>query len=484
MRTLSAGGLFILVLAGSLGLAAADVIALGDKRELFVDRQLVDRLDGLTLELKEPRVAPVEGVPPYAGAYATVLYVDGVYHYYYRVKHAAKDAKGQPVYGYYYLRSADGIRWEMPNLGLFPSYGKFARNMILEPHDPITHNFSPFVDTRPGVPAGERFKAVAGGGKSWSAGEGLYGLVSADGVHWRKIQEGPIFAEAAAGEHPFDGQNVAFWSEAEQQYVCYYRTSWQAAPRGWTRSKRGISRSTSKDFIHWTQGREIDVNLPEEQFYTNQTAPYFRAPHIYLALPWRYLPSGPGNIHRYPSDTVLMTSRGGDRFDRTFPEALIRPGRHAARWDPAAPRAVSTALNIVPTGEDEMSVYVGDMRYAFRVDGLASLHADMAYGEMRTKPFTFDGEELEVNFSTSAAGRVHVGLETADGEPISGFSVEDCEVLVGDEISQRVTWKGGRNLGSLRGKPLRLVVKMRDADLYSFRFRQAEQKTAVLAGNQ
>jgi hypothetical protein len=31
-------------------------------------------------------------------------------------------------------------------------------------------------------------------------------------------------------------------------------------------------------------------DTPIEHLYTNQTQPYFRAPHIYIALPMRFLP--------------------------------------------------------------------------------------------------------------------------------------------------------------------------------------------------
>ncbi|MFA5687715.1 MAG: hypothetical protein WC959_00970 [Kiritimatiellales bacterium] len=442
-------------------------VNIGNRREIFIDRFLIDNLDNLTMQLQTPRSEFVSGMPA-SGGYATVILADNIYHYYYRVRH--KVLTGEAVYGYYYLRSFDGIQWETPDLGLFPE-DNFAGNIILKPDDEaITHNFSPFLDTRPGIPEAERFKAVGGGGKSWCSGEGLYGLVSADGIRWKKIQEQPVIPESIAGEHPFDSQNVAFWSDLEQQYVCYYRTSWQAASRGWSVSKRGISRTTSTDFINWTPGVEIDVNIDEEQFYTNQTSPYFRASHIYIALPWRYWPAALGNVHRFPSDIPLMSSRGTETYDRTFPEALIRPGLHPERWHPTAPKAMAAALGVVPAGDEEMAVYVGNLRYVFRLDGFSSLHANMPYGEMKTKSLIFSGTELEINYSTSAAGRILVGIEGAGGTPVPGFSVYDCNVMIGDEISRKVLWQDNGNVGALQGQPVRLIFRMRDADLFSFRF--------------
>lgn len=56
-------------------------------------------------------------------------------------------------------------------------------------------------------------------------------------------------------------------------------------------------------------------------------------------------------------------------------------------------------------------------RYSMRLDGFASLHCGYAGGHAITKPLTFSGKELSLNFSTSAAGGVKVGIEETDGKP-------------------------------------------------------------------
>jgi hypothetical protein len=50
----------------------------------------------------------------------------------------------------------------------------------------------------------------------------LYGFVSPDGIHWTKTKE--IIPYRKGWRHAMDSQNVGFWSEAEGQYVCYFRT--------------------------------------------------------------------------------------------------------------------------------------------------------------------------------------------------------------------------------------------------------------------
>ena len=83
-----------------------------------------------------------------------------------------------------YAESADGIRWTKPDLGLFEvaERARITSSWRLQP--PFSHNFTPFLDTRPGVPADERYKALAGTSKS-----GLAPFASADGIHWRQMRE-------------------------------------------------------------------------------------------------------------------------------------------------------------------------------------------------------------------------------------------------------------------------------------------------------
>jgi hypothetical protein len=120
-----------------------------------------------------------------------------------------------------------------------------------------------------------------------------------------------------------------------------------------------------------------------------------------------------------------------------------------------------------------MSIYhsVTGVRYVLRTDGFASARAGYAKGELLTKPLTFNGNELILNYSTSAGGGIRAEIQAADGTSISGFRLEDCPVIIGDEIEGRVAWKQSPNLGALRGTPVRLRFVMNECDMYSFRFR-------------
>lgn len=463
-------------------------IDIGSRRELLVDRFLIDRLEGVRLVLHPPRDEgavvrfdqPWEG--PFCG-YCTVIHDDSIYRLYYRGLPAA-GRDGSPAEVTCYAESRDGVSWTKPELGLFEVRGTRDNNVVLAEAAPVTHNFSPLLDRRPGVPADERFKALGGTMES-----GLMAFVSPDGVRWRRLRDEPVMTVAMVPfPYMFDSQNLAFWSEAESKYVCYFRVFQDGIRR--------ICRSTSENFVDWSppelmEYRHADGDAPLEHLYTNQTHPYFRAPHIYVAIAARFMPGRQvltdeqaqaiavsPQYFRDTSDAVLMTTRGGHWYDREFLGGFIRPGIGPRNW---VSRTNYPALNVVQTGPDEMSLYVNQdyaqstahlRRYAMRLDGFASAQADYAGGELVTKPLIFRGKRLVINFATSAAGDVRVELLRADGTPFPGRSLGDAVEQIGNEIERVVSWRDGNDVGTFSGQPVRLRFVLRDADVYSFCFQE------------
>ncbi len=459
------------------------MIDLGNRLELFVDHFLIDTHYGTALKLHHPRPANV-ALPfdqPWEGAfsgYSTVI-PDGdhVLLFYRGWPEARRDAASVCI-----ARSTDGIAFERIDTGLVELDGSKANNILLH-GDETAHNFAPVLDTRPGVPDDERFKALAS--CRFNDQRGLVAFASADGIHWRKLREEPVITKGA-----FDSQNVAFWSAHEGCYVAYYRT-WDAAldPTEF-KGKRTISRATSDDFLTWSDGTVMSYgDTPAEELYTNRTFPYPRAPHIYISLPKRFTPGrrtlSDEEIQRFGlvepyfndvSDGVLMTSRGGTRYDRTFMEAFLRPGAERANW---VSRTNMAANGLVQTGDREISLYY-HQRYAqpaqylqqftLRLDGFISLNAPYAGGETITRPFTFSGRRLVFNYDTSGPGDIRTELLTAEGTPIPGFTLDEATPIYGDELERTVSWGERHDLADLAGKPVRLRLVMRDADLYSLRF--------------
>lgn len=478
--------LIALLLCGACQ-AQAQIPVLGSRLELFVDHYLIDQLTDTEFKLHAPQRTgvAVRFDKPWEGAFAgyvTVIKDADRYRMYYRgLPRAGLDCTA--IESTCYAESVDGITWTKPELGIFEIDGSRANNVILKGHEPASHNFSPFLDQNPRAQKSARFKALGGSSK------GLVPFGSADGIHWKPLHKTPVITDGV-----FDSQNVAFWSTTENCYVCYLRT-WD--------SHRSVSRATSKDFLHWSKSTPMTYGgTPREHLYTNQTHPYFRAPHIYLGIAARFMPgrriltpSQAKAIQVNPnyagdcSDAVLLSTRGGSSYSRTFMEALIRPGPGLENW---VSRTNYPALGILPV-DNKLAIFVQKNygqpsaqldRYALRIDGFTSVHASYKGGYMVTKPFRLQEPknsakdepetpaitQLLINFATSAAGSIRVEIQNADGEALPGFQLEDCLDIVGDEIARPVRWRTEHKLSSLGSSPIRLRFALKDADLYSLQF--------------
>ena len=452
---------------------------IGSRRELFIDRHLVNQLEGARLQLQKPQPggvalrygSPTEGRFCF---YTTVIRDGDLFRMYYRGHPWGPEWQKSVTC---YAESSNGIHWTRPELGLVQVEGSEKNNVIL----PTGRQFCPFLDSRPGVPAAERYKA------NMEGADGLIGYVSADGVDWKLVQEEAIVPRSLPNH--FDSQNAMFWSVAEGCYCVYARHMTE---------RRTVARSTSTDFLNWSPPvmmtySDTDSATPSQHLYTNQTQPYFRAPQIYLALPGRFQAGrrvltdaqaaeidahAEGGGVEDISDGVLMTTRSGTtHYDLTFRGSFVRPGIGLRNW---TSRNNYPALGVVQTGPNEMSMYVQRdysqetaylERLTLRLDGFASVNAPYGGGEMVTRPLRFTGSELEINYSTSAAGSIQVETQDADGNPIPGFTLSDCPEIIGDEIGRVVSWKSGADLSRLAGVPIRLRFAMKDADLFAIRFR-------------
>lgn len=459
---------------------AQNPIELGNKREIFVDSFLIEQLDGLKIVEHAPidEGSVLKFDKTWEGnfsGYSTIIKDGDTFKAYYRgIRVAGKDGSDAEVTCY--AESKDGINWVKPNLRLFEIDGTLDNNVILANAAPLSHNFSPFLDSNPDAKPSQRYKALAGVRES-----GLIAFTSPDGIKWKKVKEKAVFTDGI-----FDSQNVAFWSESEKKYVCYFR-SWTGV--GY-KGIRSVSRTTSLDFINWTEPEQMTFgNTRLEHLYTNQTSPYYRAPHIYIAIGGRFMPGRQvlteeqakefnvdPKYFKDCSDAFFMTSRGGNEYTRMFMEAFIRPGIGLDNW---VSRSNYPALNVVQTSPEEMSLYVNQdyaqptanlNRYSLRIDGFTSISAPYSGGELLTKPFKFKGSELEINYATSAAGELKFEIQDENGTPIPGFTMEDAPEIIGNEISRIVRWKDDKNLDKLVSKTVRLRIYMKDADLYSLKF--------------
>lgn len=474
---------------------AVEPIKIGSRRELFVDKRCVGRTSGeLTQQLHRPvaREVALTFDQPWEGnasGYPTVIQDGDLYRMYYRGHRYLIDdpplRQAQPEV-VCYAESRDGVNWLKPNLGLFEWNGSKNNNIIWR-DSAETHNFAPFKDTNPNCEPNERYKAIGG----TKASNGLSTFKSADGIHWSRLSQGPVVTEGA-----FDSHNTAFWDADQQRYSMYVRYF----SKGNFQGLRLIGVTHSRDFETWTPPVGLTYpDSPPQQMYTNQVAPYYRAPHLLFGFPTRYV-ARPLTNHVQTLDPVplrktltaatrrvgtdlteglFMSSRDGLSFHR-WNEAFLRPGPQLqGRWL-YGDNYQSYGLWEAKTDQREISMHFSEgawqndvnrvRRYTMRLDGFVSMHASYSGGSVTTKPLLFSGQRLSVNYATSAAGGLRVELRDKSGQPISGFSLQDSEELYGDSTDQVVAWRGGPSLGTLSDSPIQIHFELRDADLYSFQF--------------
>mgnify|MGYP001581254934 CR=1 FL=1 len=236
--------------------------------------------------------------------------------------------------------------------------------------------------------------------------------------------------------------------------------------------------TVSPDFVRWSTPAWPDFGAaPAAHLYTSAAVPYFRAPHLFLAFPMRFVPDrkkDPDYLVSVLSDGLLMSSRDGVHWQR-WAEAFLVPGPDPDNW---SERSMMIARGLVRVSPAEIALYWVEhyrrnscrlRRGTIRTDGFASLRADAPGGEMLTRPFKFSGTRLVVNYRTSAAGTILFELCDALGEPLPGLSLAESEILFGDEIAHEVKWNSA-GPGAREGQTVRLRIRLREADLYSLRF--------------
>ena len=468
-------------------------IPIGTRRELFVDGYL---LNGKRTTAKEVLHHPIRrelvmtnDAPWEANGwvYYTVFEDEEIFRMYYlsmpmynkeRTKH------DPPFHHINYAQSEDGIHWTKPTLNLFEFEGSSENNIVM-----VTDTmdaFHVFIDKNPACPKNERYKAVY-----TKPGCQLWCMTSGDGIHF-------IDGWLISDKGYFDSHNTAFWDEKTQCYLCYSR-DFHDGENG--ERIRDIRRMESKDFKAWSEPEMVKYEDSPHDFhmYTNGIQPYFRAPELYIAFPARYIERKEwtgnynnlcGSDHRkwrttfHPryglalTDGLFMSSRDGKYF-RRWNEAFLRPGPESEnRWvygDGYASYGL-LATNPPVGGEDkELSFYVSAnnwtdnpvqvFRHTIRMDGFVSRRAAFEGAMVVTKPITFNGDVLLLNFSTSSAGFVRVWLEDEEETPIDGY---DSGQLFGDRVDRQVDFE--KPLCLLAGKPVVLCMELSDADVYAFQF--------------
>lgn len=437
-----------------------------------------------------------------ANDFFTIVKDDGFYRMYYETWSFFDPSYTEGI-NVCYAESMDGIHWVRPNLGMCEFRGSRDNNIIMTQ---IPDNITVMKDENPACPPEHRYKAImetqdltgyanADPNKSRS---GLICMVSADGIHFEK------YCVISQG-YAYDSQNSVHWNAHAGKYYCYFREYHKKAEvPGSTlneTSVRGILVSESEDFIHWSDPVPLNFNGCEDYpLYTNCVMAYPYDKRYYVGFPTRYVERKgwtanydrlcgadrrKKRMEREPrlglalTDCIFMSSTDNVNWYR-FDEACMTPGpEYAGNWVygdcyPAIGGLVETPSKF-PGEPNELSVYVFNhhwmpekvqlIRYVYRREGFASVKSGYQKKTLRTKPFTFDGDTLTLNFRTSARGSIFLRILDEKGQSIEGYTT--CE-LFGDALDRTVDFD--RPLAELHGQTVRFEFSMSDAEIFAMRF--------------
>ena len=411
--------------------------------------------------------------------------------------------------------SLDGIHFKKPNVGLYTFNGSKDNNIVFCDEAQGVDNFSVYYDENPNCPADEKFKALKHDKPTGARYSTLHYYASADGYSFRMIRELPILG-------CFDSYNLTFWDEATQQYFLYFRhyhhpDGTEVTPKMGTdginslhdlrlaikvsdvTDIRDVRVATSKDFVNWDVHGYIrfEEGQQDVSLYTNQVTKYFRDKSTFIGFPVRYVDRAndkksfeympladrraiviqkAGRTGTALTDCIIMTSQDGFLFNRRD-DAFLTPGlENRYNWNYGN---CYVAHGLIETEADdgrntEISFYVGEnyriknvhfRRYTIRLDGFFSWYAHNAGGEIITKPFTWEEENMFANFASSVRGGMKIFVLDENGSPIDGY---ESYTIFGDTTNRPIEFD--KPLSALKGKKVKLKISLQDCHLYSLTF--------------
>ena len=478
----------------------------GSDKQLFIDHRFIESSDNITLVVNPPAKRPgaiLRSDKPWDAftmGWNCLLKDDGVYKMWYHGCDGDQWTGGR--WRLCYAISQDGLSWEKPNLGLVEYEGSKDNNILVD--DIKLGNV--FID--PHGKTEERFKMVELVAKS-----GIRVGTSPDGLHWN------LPSDMVSGEL-LDTPKQAWWEPRLNKYVVYLKLRVTedntpaypfvspiesdppvVAPK-LMRPGRSIGRIEVDDITQPWPDEDIrtvltadEHDLPDSDIYHHDVYPYPYATDAYFMFPMTYQhfrddETTVGNNGL--NDAQFCASRDGVhwmRYDRKPYISRGLPGEHDYGSLKATPFHIrkDNYLYQCYTGgpwthggyrrlseqERRDKANWGRGYYGLvmqRLDGFVSADAVYTGGWLVTPPIVFKGDHLELNIDVAAMGEAMVEVQDEQGQPVPGFTLDECDRVLFNDVAYTVKWKGSSDVSALAGRPVRLKVAMRSAKLYAFQF--------------
>ena len=108
--------------------------------------------------------------------------------------------------------------------------------------------------------------------------------------------------------------------------------------------------------------------------------------------------------------------------------------------------------------------------YELRLDGFCSLRTRSRDGLLETKTLVPQAGHLRLNVRTTRHTSVRVQLlHGLTLNPLPGYTFDDAVSISGDHLFAPVRWKNHEDIAEWIGKPVRVEIEMREAELFAVR---------------
>jgi len=489
----------------------------GSRSQVFVDRALVARADGVSFNLVPAKKHPAgvwldhdnSRVPP-AGP---------------MVIHDEVEKRFKSWSASSYNTSTDGLHWtpKEPNP---PSWDAIRRvAVILDRRDPDPARRYKFVTFGPGPDAAEKHPGVRLASLPDSTLWYLLGyhtFISTDGRALTHLSRQPILVDPATGRSPGDMVNGCF----EPRLDLYAAFVKMTSPTTKFTRRRSFAVLTSRDFVTWSQphlvfvadktdddGALARINEVRPLLLT-PTDPKLLASHIYgvggpihlesCTLALLRLFTVHGKTGDGPSEIQLAVSRDLQHWERPFRQPIIPRGKvgtsyedsdwdacwfnhegpgvavgdeiwvyYSARNTPHDHPAGFATGSFPKEAVAEARKHIGTQYRSgtgiavWKRDRFVSVDASAAGGVLTTVPITFSGSRLELNAATKPGGEIVVEILDKNGRLLG-----NSKPFRGDDLRHCVQWQSPLNLASLAGSPITLRFQIKNAALDAFAFRK------------
>ena len=374
-----------------------------------------------------------------------------------------------------YAVSEDGLSWQRPALDVQP-----GTNRVLAVRNGYKRDGATVWLDNEAMDPNQRFKMFVYFRSEAKGEEGGRVYTSPDGIHW-----------VEAARTPPCGDNTSFYYDP-------FRKKWIYSIRSYNQFGRVRSFREHHDFIQgatWTKEEAVDwlraeaLDLPDPQLgYPTQLYKFSAVAYESLMLGLFAIFKGPPNeiaSQKGIPKTIDLTvgfSRDGFHWNRPDRTPFVACSRIPGTWNRGY---LHSAGGICLVVGDELRFYFGAFSglspklggnlYAggstglavLRRDGFASLDAGSRSGSVTTRPVTFQGRHLFVNLE-AAQGELRVELLDSEGQVVKPFAAEDCVPMRTNSTRQAITWKHGKDLSIISGRPVRFRFHVTNGRLYSF----------------